>query len=106
MFKIPLRNHDTSTLPDHGIRFGCVQAFYLTMDVKHAESTECDLIIKHLDEVKGMDKYWAERKVTEFMAKNKMSDWTWTGCWWTEGGRADKTYYALFQRHSDIVRDL
>ena len=105
MFKIPLRNHDTSTLPDHGIRFGCVQAFYLTMDVKHAESTECCLIIKHLDEV-IWNKHWAEDKVTKFMAKNEMSDWTWTGCWWTEDGGAAKTSYALFQRHSDIVRDL
>ena len=38
MFRIPLRNHDTSTFSEHGIRFGCVQGFYVTMDGSSAES--------------------------------------------------------------------
>ena len=36
MFKIPLRFHDTATFSEHGIRFGCVQGFYLAMDGTNA----------------------------------------------------------------------
>ena len=36
MFKIPLRFHDTATFSEHGIRFGCVQGFYLAIDGTNA----------------------------------------------------------------------
>ena len=40
VLKIPLRDHDTSTFPEHGIRFGfqpCLnKAFYITMDHTNA----------------------------------------------------------------------
>ena len=32
MFKIPLQLISTASFPDHGIRFGCVQGFYVSMD--------------------------------------------------------------------------
>ena len=36
MFKIPLRLASIADFPDHGIRFGCVQGFYVTMDGTNA----------------------------------------------------------------------
>ena len=36
MFKIPLQLISTASFPDHGIRFGCVQGFYISMDGTNA----------------------------------------------------------------------
>ena len=36
MFKIPLGLETIADFPDHGIRFGCVQGFYVTMDGTNA----------------------------------------------------------------------
>ena len=47
-------------------------------------------VIKHVGPIWGQDE--AEEKVNAFMAKNDLSDWTWTGCWWSENG----TSYAQF----------
>ena len=36
MFEIPLQLISTASFPDHGIRFGCVQGFYISMDGTNA----------------------------------------------------------------------
>ena len=115
MFKIPLKNVTICAFPDHGMRFGSIRAYYIILDESSMEKQEneekdlvndvvavesetkddnFDRIIRHVGPIWGQ--YEAEKKVKAFMAKNKMSDWTWTGGWYSE----NLTSYAEFQRRS------
>ena len=89
MLKIPLGFPDTSAFPEHGIRFGGIDAFYITMDASSIQKTEN--MWQDLCRTLGRD---VEEEVNDFIAKNGLSDWTWTGRWFS----IEETSYAQFQK--------
>ena len=95
MFKIPLGFPDTSTFPEHGIRFGGIDAYYITMNAISIEKDENIWKDLGLTSVRKQ----IEEKVTDFMAENELSDLTWTGRWFfTEETKYERKIYAQFQR--------
>ena len=42
MFKIPLKNLNRTVFPDHGLRFGKLKAFYITINDKDALYTKIE----------------------------------------------------------------